>query len=395
MEPAVVTPSQGRVPSGNTLPLPGLGADRDEIDEGSNQQGIPSSSQSTSLPTSPSSAEMLAGLNTGAAATLSIPMTFTQGVVAPSPTQWWTMHSSACEGGLPLSLVHAVAIFEGLVWPTCDQERKSMVRKISKITSCNASHGFSTFGAIQADKVTGKTLWLCYVVQSVEYRPNPDVVPPSMKGAIAAWNLSSGIRLWHYYSARVRVDGLSAFLNANDPILYNRATEGVVNTMHFHHYSSCVANVFSPHLIAGVTECTDLQGDGASMHVWMWLVVKNQVWQTQAQYDNSKVQWVETAQHLRHAAARALAGDPYDVTIGMIVTTRFSSEAPLPLVLWGDAIIATSTMEIDPCVALIRGASIRRVIVTDGGGRSFDVSIPKSLRMIGAEFPTSGDARTF
>ena len=79
----------------------------------------------------------------------------------------------------------------------------------------------------------------------------------------------------------------------------------------------------------------------------------------------------------------------------MIVTTRFSSEAPLPLVLWGDAIIATSTMEIDSSVALIRGSAIRRVIVTDGEGRSFDVSIPKSLLMIGAEFPTSGDALPF
>ena len=193
MEPAVITPRQGRVPSGYTLQLPGPRAHREEIDEGSNQQVIPSSSQSSSLPTSPSSAEMLAGLNTGAAATLSIPMTFTQGVVAPSPTQWWAKHSVACEGGLPLSLVHAVAIFEGLVWPSCDHERRSMVRRISKITSCNASHGLRTFGAIQADKVTGKTLWLCYVVQSVEYRPNPAALPPSMKGAITAWNLSSRI----------------------------------------------------------------------------------------------------------------------------------------------------------------------------------------------------------
>ena len=165
--------------------------------------------------------------------------------------------------------------------------------------------------------------------------------------------------------------------------------------MHFHHYSSCVANVFSNHPIAGVTECTDLHGDGASMHVWMWLVVKNQAWQTQAQYDNMRIQWAETAQHLRHASARALGGDPYDATIGMIVTTRFSSEAPLPLVHWGDAMIATSTMEIDSSVALLRGSSIRRVIVTDAEGRSFDVSIPKSLLMIGAEFPTSGDAPTF
>ena len=124
MEPVASTPSQRRVPSGTTLPLPGLGADLADSDGGSIQQGVSASSHSPSLPTSPSSAEMLAGLNTGAAATLSILMTFTQGVVAPSPTQWWVMHSAACEGGLPLSLVHAVAIYEGLAWPSCDHEKK-------------------------------------------------------------------------------------------------------------------------------------------------------------------------------------------------------------------------------------------------------------------------------
>ena len=56
---------------------------------------------------------------------------------------------------------------------------------------------------------------------------------------------------------------------------------------------------------------------------------------------------------------------------------------------------AASTMEMDSNVALLRGSSTRRVIVTDSEGRSFDVSIPKSVLMIGAEFPTSGDVRTF
>ena len=102
----------------------------------------------------------------------------------------------------------------------------------------------------------------------------------------------------------------------------------------------------------------------------------------------------ETMRHLEHAYARSLAGDPYDSTIGMIVTTRFASEAPLPLALWGGAMCAPSTMEMDSNVALLRGSSTRRVIVTDSEGRSFDVSIPKSLLMVGAEFPTTGDAPT-
>ena len=352
--------------------------------------GLPSS-----LPTSQSYADILAGLNTGAAATLSIPMTVAHGVIMLSPSQCWTKHFVSCDGGLPLSLVRAVAIFEGIVWPSCTQERKSLVRRISKTTSRNASYGISTYGAIQADKVIGKTLWLCYVVQSVEYRPNPVAIPPSMKDATAAWNLSFGSRLWHYYSARIRVGGLPSFWNINDSIFDNRATGRVVNTMFFKHYASFVANIFPSHPIAGVTDCIDLHGDGASMHAWMWLIIKNQEWQAQAQYDKSKVQWTETALHLKHSVARALAGDPYDATIGMIVTTRFSSEPPLPIAHWGNAISATSTIEIDSSVALTRGSSIRRIIVTNEGGRSFDVSIPKSLRMIGVEFPTYGDPRTF
>ena len=165
--------------------------------------------------------------------------------------------------------------------------------------------------------------------------------------------------------------------------------------MFFKHYSSCVANIFPSHAIAGVTDCTDLHGDGASMHAWMWLIIKNQEWQAQAQYDKSKVQWTETAFHLKHSVARALAGDAYESTIGMIVTTCFSCEPPLPMAHWGKAIWATSAITADSNVALVRGPSIRRIIVTSDGGRSFDVSIPKSLRMIGVEFPTYGDSRNF
>ena len=293
-----------------------------------------------------------------------------------------------------MSLVRAVAVFEGLAWPSCDYERKAMVKRISKVASCNASHGYRPFGATQADRITGRTLWLCYVVQSVEFRPNP-AWSPSMKGAIIAWNLSFGIRLWHFYSARVRVGGLSAFLNASDAILANRATGRVANEMSFHHYASLVANVPSNRPIVGITECSDLQGDGVSMHAWTWLVVKNHAWQAHAQHDTTRTQWSETGRHLEHAYARSLAGDPYDSTIGLIVTTRFAAEAPLTLAPWGDAMCAASTMEMDSNVALLRGSFTRRVIVTDSEGHSFDVSIPKTLLMVGAEFPTTGDAPTF
>ena len=147
--------------------------------------------------------------------------------------------------------------------------------------------------------------------------------------------------------------------------------------------------------LPGVTECTDLQGDGVSMHAWTWLVVKNQAWQAHAQHDTTRVQVSETGRHLEHAYARSLAGDPYDSTIGMIVTTRFASEAPLPLALWGTAMCAAATMDMDSKVVLLRGSSIRRVIVTVADGRSFDVAVPKNLLMVGAEFPTIGDAPTF
>ena len=111
MEAAGTTLSQGSV-------------HREENEEGLFQQVTQPASLSSSLSTSPSFAEILAGLNTGAAATLSIPMTVAHGVIMLSPSQWWTKHSVACDGGLPLSLVRAVAIFEGIVWPSCDQEIK-------------------------------------------------------------------------------------------------------------------------------------------------------------------------------------------------------------------------------------------------------------------------------
>ena len=345
--------------------------------------------------TSQSYAGILAGMNTGAAYTLAIPLMVAHRVTMLSPSQCWCKHLASCEGGIPLSLVRGVALLEGISWPSCPQKRSSLVQRISKTTSCNALYGINTQGVSHADIATGKTLWLCYVVQAVEYRPNPVATPSFTKDSTAYWNLSFGSRLWHYYSARIRVGGLASFWNIDDSISDNRASGRVVKTMLFKHYASFVANTFPSHPIAGVTRCIDLHGDGASMHAWMWLIIKNQEWQAQAQYDKSKVQWTETASHLQHSVARALAGDAYDSTIGMIVTTCFSSEPPLPMAHWDKAILATSAITANSSVALVRGPSIRRIIVTSDGGRSFDVSIPKSLCMIGVEFPTNGDPRNF
>ena len=140
-------------------PIQGVGH-REEYEDTLAQHVLQSVDLPSSLPTSQSYADILAGMNAGAAATLSIPMTVAHGVTMLSPSQCWTKHFVSCDGGLPLSLVRAVAIFEGIVWPSCTQERKSLVKRISKTTSRNASYGISTYGAIQADKVIGKTEWM-------------------------------------------------------------------------------------------------------------------------------------------------------------------------------------------------------------------------------------------
>ena len=216
-----------------------------------------------------------------------------------------------------------------------------------------------------------------------------------MKGPIIAWNPSTfGTRLWHFYSARVCVGGLPAYLNASDAIFANRAIGSVVDRMSFHHHASFVVGAPPVRAIAGVIESTDLQGDGTTMHVWTWLVVKNQTWQSQARLDTTRVQMSETRRHLEHALARSLGGDPYDVTVVMLVTTGCASEAPPPLTPWGEAMCASATMATDSKVVLLRGSSIRRVIVSLPDGRSVDVEIPKMLLMVGAEFPTIGEAPT-
>ena len=104
------------------------GGHREENEEGLFQQVLQPVSLSSSLSTSHSYADILAGLNTGAAATLSIPMTVAHGVIMLSPSQWWTKHFVSCDGGLPLSLVRAVALLEGIAWPSCPQERRALVK---------------------------------------------------------------------------------------------------------------------------------------------------------------------------------------------------------------------------------------------------------------------------
>ena len=412
MEPFVPVPSQGPASSGALLlpadsvdaldepdSVPVLPWTRRKIDldtQPSVPQGSPASSSSPPRTKEPSPGQMFAELNSRVPTILSVPMTYTVGGLVLAAPQWWSLNSAVCEGGLPLSIAHTVAVFEGLAWPTSGNEQKAMVKRVSRVSSLAAMNGYSPFGAVQANKITGRTLWLCYVVQSIEFRPNPAVRPPSMKGPIIAWNPSTfGARLWHFYSSRVCVGGLSAYLNASEVMFANRAIGSVVDRMSFHHHSSYVVGAPPVRALAGVTESTDLQeGDGTTMHVWTWLVVKNQTWQSQARLDTTRVQMSETRRHLEHALARSLAGDPYDVTVGMIVTTRCALEAPLPLALWGVAMCASATMATDSKVALLRGSSIRRVIVTLSDGRSVDVEILKMILMVGAEFPTIGEAPT-
>ena len=340
----------------------------------------------------PSLGQIFAELNMRVATIMFVPMVYTADGLVLSDSHWWSMNAAVCEGGLPLSIVRIVAAFEGLVWPTSGKEQKAMVKSVSRVSSLAAMHGYIAFGSVQLNKITGRTLWLCYVVQTTEFRPNPAVMPSSMKGPIIAWNpITFGARLWHFYSSRVCVGGLSAFLNANEVMIANRAAGRVVDRMNFHHHSSYVAGVPPARALSGVTESEDLKEcDDTTMYVWTWLVVKNQTWQLESSPDTSRVQMTETRRHVAHALARSLGGDPYDVAVVMLVTMGCATEATPPLTPWGDAMCASATMATGSKVVLLRGSSIRRMIVSLPDGRSVDVEIPKMFLMIGAEFPTSG-----
>ena len=126
------------------------------------------------------------------------------------------------------------------------------------------------------------------------------------------------------------------------------------------------------------------------MHVWTWLVIKNQTWQLDSSPDPSRVQMADTRLHSAHALARERGGDPYDVTVLMLVTMGCATEATPPLTPWGEAMCVKATMATGSKVVLLRGSDIRRVIVSLPDGRSVDVEIPKMFLMMGAEFPATG-----
>ena len=111
-----------------------VGGHREENEDTLAQHGLQSVDPPSSLPTSQSYADILAGMNAGAAATLAIPLMVAHGATMLSPSQCWSKHFASCEGGLPLSLVRAVAFLEGIAWPSCPQERRSLVKRISKTT---------------------------------------------------------------------------------------------------------------------------------------------------------------------------------------------------------------------------------------------------------------------
>ena len=216
MEPIAPVPIQGPASSGALLlpadseddldesdSVPGLPWTRRKINlvtQPSGPEGSPASSFSHPRTKEPSPGQMFAELNSRVAMILSVPITYTVGGLVLSAPQWWSLNSAVCEGGFPLSIAHTVAVFEGLAWPTSGKEQKAMVKRVSRVSSLAAMHGYSPFGSVQHNKITGRTLWFCYVVQSIEFRPNPAVMPSSMKGPIIAWNPTTfWARLWHFY----------------------------------------------------------------------------------------------------------------------------------------------------------------------------------------------------
>ena len=340
----------------------------------------------------PSLGQIFAELNRRVATIMSVPMVYTADGLVLSDSHWWSMNAAVCEGGLPLSIVRIVAVFEGLVWPTNGKEQKAMVKSVSRVSSLAAMHGYIAFGSAQLNKITRRTLWVCYVVQTTEFRPNPAVMVPSMKRSISVWDSGTfGARLRHFYSSRVCVGGLSAYLNANEVMLANRAAGRVVDRMSFHHHSSYVVGVPPSRALSGVTESEDLKEcDDTTMHVWTWLVIKNLTWQLDSSPDPSRVQMADTRLHSAHALARERGGDPYDVTVLMLVTMGCAAEATPPLTPWGEAMCVKATMATGSKVVLLRGSDIRRVIVLLPDGRSVDVEIPKMFLMMGAEFAATG-----
>ena len=341
----------------------------------------------------PSLGQIFAELNMLAATIMSVPMEYTADGLVLSDSHWWAMNAAVCEGGLPLSIVRTVPEFEGLKWPTNAEEQKIMAKSVSRASAIAAMHGYIAFGPAQLNKISGRTMWVCLVVQTTEFRrPDSTVMASSMKRATTVWDTGIfGARLWHCYSSRVCAGGLSAYLNANEVMTANRAAGRVVDRMSFHHHSSYVVGVPPNRVLSGVTESEDLKEcDETTMFVWTWLVIKNQTWQMDSVPDLSRVQMADTRLQRAHAFARERVGDPYDVTVLMLVTAVCAADAMPPPTPWGEAMRAKATMAMGSKVVLLRGSDIRRVIVALPDGRTVDVEIPKRFLMIGAEFAATG-----
>ena len=75
------------------------GGHREENEDALAQHVLQSVDLPSSLPTSQSYADILAGMNAGAAATLAIPMTVAHGVTMLSPSQCWSMQFVSCDRG--------------------------------------------------------------------------------------------------------------------------------------------------------------------------------------------------------------------------------------------------------------------------------------------------------
>ena len=110
------------------------------------------------------------------------------------------MNSAVCEGGLPLSIVRTIAEFEGLKWPTNAEEQKKIVKSVSRASAIAAMHGYIAFGPAQLNKISGRTMWVCLVVQTTEFRrPDSTVMASSMKRATTVWDTGIfGARLWTF-----------------------------------------------------------------------------------------------------------------------------------------------------------------------------------------------------
>ena len=76
------------------------------------------------------------------------------------------MNAAFCKGKLSLSIMRIVAVFENLVWPTNGTEQKAMVNNVSRPSSLAIMHGYIAFKSDQLNNISGRTMWVCHVVQT-------------------------------------------------------------------------------------------------------------------------------------------------------------------------------------------------------------------------------------